>query len=56
MRSSWIDEVDYTISLELSGIMFWVIKAGSREEAIALSLAWNSGKMKYRTGQGAKAL
>jgi hypothetical protein len=56
MRSSWIDEVDYTISLELSGIMFWVIKAKSREEAIALSLAWNSGKMKYPTGQGAKAL
>ena len=56
MRSSWIDEVDYTISLELSGIMFWVIKAESREEAIALSLAWNSGRMEYPTGQGAKAL
>ena len=56
MRSSWVNKSDYTVNLELSGIMFWVIKAGSREEAIALSLAWNSGKMKYPTGQGAKAL
>ena len=56
MRSSWINKCDNTINLELSGIMFWVIQASSREEAIALSLAWNSGKMKYPSGSGAKAI
>ena len=56
MRSSWVNKSDYTINLELGGIMFWVIKAKSREEAMAICFSWDSGKMKYPTGQGAKAI
>jgi hypothetical protein len=55
-RSSWIDKVDNTVMLELSGIMFWVVKAESYGQAVAISLNWNSGKMKYPNAECSKAL
>ena len=56
MRSSWINKTDNTVSLKLSEILFWVIQAESYEHAVALSMSWNSGKMKHPYGQGSKVL
>jgi len=52
MRTSWINETDLTVHLELSGILFYLIQADTIEHAIVLSMAWNSGKMKEPSGQG----
>jgi hypothetical protein len=52
MRSSWINKSDNTIHLEIAGIFFYLIQAESYGHAIALSMAWNSGKMKEPSGQG----
>jgi len=52
MKTSWINETDLTVHLELSGILFYLIQADTIEHARVLSMAWNSGKMKEPSGQG----
>ncbi len=52
MRTSWINESDNTVHLEIAGILFYLIQAENHGHAIALSIAWNSGKMKEPSGQG----
>jgi hypothetical protein len=56
MRTSWIDKSDNAVALELSGIMFWMVQAESYEQAVAVSLYWNSGKMEYPKGGNMKAI
>lgn len=52
MRSSWINKSDNTILLEIAGIFYYLIQAENYGHAVALSMAWNSGKMKEPSGQG----
>ena len=52
MRTSWINESDNTVHLEIAGILFYLIQAENHGHAIVLSIAWNSGKMKEPSGQG----
>ena len=54
MRSSWISTGDLQVSLELSGILFWVVQAESMEHAIAISEAWNSERIQYPSDPGIK--
>ena len=52
VRTSWINRSDNTIQLEFGGILFYLIQAENYGHAVALSMAWNSGKMKEPSGQG----
>ena len=56
MRTSWIDQNDNSVQLLLSGILFWMIATGSKEEARAVAMAWDNGVMKYPRAQGMKVI
>jgi hypothetical protein len=56
MRSSWISTGDLQVSLEISGILFWVVQADNIEHARAISFAWNNEAIKYPFDQTVKAI